>query len=122
MSFAEVVKADNAGVFLNTEEFAEQHTIKFGGETRSDICVTYIKVKQSDRTVLKADHMEGVHLVSAKAYFSTKDVGERIPRHGEWFEIDEGEALGKPFFKRYRVATVENSMGMICLELEAYDE
>lgn len=122
MSFKETVEADNLGVFLNAEEFAENHTIKFGGKTYENINVTFIKVKQSDRVVLKDDHMQGIYLVSAKAYFSANDTKGRVPEQGHWFEIDDGEALGKTFFSRYRVLTSENSMGMVCLELEQYNE
>ncbi len=122
MSFKETVMADNLGVFLNSEEFAEKHTIKFDGMTYEGINVTFIKVKQSDRVILRDDHMEGVYLVSAKAYFSASDTDGCIPEQGHYFEIDDGEALGKPFFSRYRVSTSENSMGMVCLELEQYNE
>lgn len=122
MSFKEQVQSDNLGVFLNTNEFADIHTIKYGGNTYENIKVTLIKVKQSERAILQSDHMRGVYVLSAKAYFDSRDVNERIPKQGSWFEIDEGEALGKPFFVRYRVATAENSMGMICLELEANNE
>ncbi|MCH5207544.1 MAG: hypothetical protein J1F04_01560 [Oscillospiraceae bacterium] len=121
MGFKEMVKAD-IEVFLNPEEFAEKHTIKFDGMTFEDIDVTLIKVKQSDRIIPKDDHMQGVHLVTAKAYFSVEDTDGKYPEHGAHFEIDDGEALGKPFFERYRVVTVENAMGMACLELELYDE
>lgn len=122
MSFKESVEADNLGVFLNAEEFADKHTIKFDGKTYENINVTFIKVKQSERKILQHDHMQGAHQLTAKAYFDAGDVNNRIPKQGEWFEIDDGKALGKPFFMRYRVATAQNAMGMICVELEAYDE
>lgn len=122
MSFKESVEADNLGVFLNTDEFADKHTIKFGEKTYENISVAFIKVKQLERKILQHDHLQGVHQLTAKAYFDAGDVNDRIPRQGERFEIDEGKALGKPFFQRYRVTTAQNAMGMICVELEAYDE
>lgn len=122
MGFKEMVEQDNAAIILNTDEFAEFHTVKYGNKSFEHIPVILEKLKQSDRTILQSDHMQGVHLVSAKVYFNAKDVDNHVPRYGEWFEIDDGEALGKPFFQRYRVATAQNAMGMICLELEAYDE
>lgn len=122
MGFKEMVEYDNAAILLNTDEFAEIHTIKFGNKVYEHIPVVLEKLKQSDRTILQSDHMQGVHLVSAKVYFNANDVDDHIPRHGEWFEIDDGKAIGKPFFMRYRVATAQNAMGMICVELEAYDE
>lgn len=122
MGFKEMVERDNAAIILNTDEFAEFHTVKYGDKVYEHIPVVLEKLKQSDRTILKSDHMQGVHLVSAKVFFNANDVDDHIPRHGKWFEIDEGKALGKPFFMRYRVATAQNAMGMICVELEAYDE
>lgn len=122
MSFKEIVERDNAAIILNTDEFAECRTIKFDGEVYEHIPVVLTKVKRSDRTILQSDHMQGVYLVTAKVYFNAKDTCEKIPEKGKRFEIDDGEALGKPFFQRYRVATSENAMGMICVELEAYDE
>ncbi len=122
MGFKEMVERDNAAVMLNVGEFAEYRTIKFDGNEYGHIPVVLTNVKQSDRTVLQSDHMEGVYLVTAKAYFNALDVGGNIPEKGKRFEIDDGEALGKPFFRKYRVATSENAMGMICVELEAYDE
>lgn len=122
MGFKEMVEQDNAAIILNTDEFAEYHTIKYDGKMYEHIPVVLTKVKQSERTILQSDHMQGVYKLSAKAYFNAQDVNNRIPKQGTWFEIDDGEALGKPFFQQYRVATSENAMGMICLELEAYNE
>lgn len=122
MGFKNMVERDNAAIILNTDEFAEYHTIKFDGKAYEHIPVVLTKVRQSERTILQSDHMQGVYLVTAKAYFNAKDTGENIPEKGKRFEIDDGEALGKPFFRRYLVATSENAMGMICVELEAFDE
>ena len=38
------------------------------------------------------------------------------------FEIDDGEALGKTFFRKYSVVTSKCDMGFITLELRYYDE
>lgn len=122
MSFKEQAALDNANVFLNSAEFADLHTIRFDGEEYADIPIVLEKIRQSERTILQSDHMQGVYLISAKAYFAEKDVEGNIPEQGKLFEIDDGEALGKPFFVRYRVATSDVAMGMICLELEGYDE
>lgn len=121
MSFRDMVARDGEKVFLNGAEFAETHTIKYDDAVFEDVQVVLTKLKQSDRSVLQSDHMEGVYQLAAKAFFSATAVGGCVPKNGSWFEIDEGEALGKPFFRRYRVATTENAMGMICLELEAFE-
>ena len=45
-----------------------------------------------------------------------------IPEQGHRFEIDDGEALGKTFFRKYSVVTSKCDMGFITLELRYYDE
>lgn len=122
MSFKEQVKTDIKNVFLNVGEFAEVHTIKFDGEVFENIPVVLENVRQTELSVSAGNHSEGLHLVAAKAYYNAEDTGGLYPERGKRFEIDDGEALGKPFFRRYKVATAEDAMGMICLELEACDE
>lgn len=122
MSFKDVVKQDIKGTFLNCDEFAEKRTIRYDGEEYEGVPVSLQKVKQSDKAVLASNHSEGIFLVSAKAYFELADIGGNLPEQGMKFEIDDGEALGKPYFRKYRIVTAEDAMGMCCLELEAYDE
>lgn len=122
MSFKDTVEADIGNIFLNTAEFAEPHTIKFGGGVYENILIVQEVVKQSEITVSSANNMEGVYSITAKAYFNAKDTEGKMPEQGKTFEIDDGEAVRKKFFRRYRVVTAENAMGMVCLELEAYDE
>ncbi len=122
MSFKELVEADSKSVFLNGNEFADLHTIRFDSNEYADIPLVITKIKQSDRVVVQSDHMQGIFLVSEKVYFNLEDTDGNIPEQGKMFEIDEGVALGRPFFQRYNVITVENAMGMICVELEALDE
>lgn len=122
MSFKELVQADSKSVFLNNNEFADLHTIRFDGEEYANIPVVVTKIKQSDRTILQSDHMQGIYLVTEKVFFNDTDTKGHLPEQGKTFEIDEGEALGKPFFQSYRIATVEDAMGVVCVELEAYNE
>lgn len=122
MSFKDIVAKDIKGVFLNTDEFAELHTVRYNGGEYKDIPISIQKNKQSDTTVASSNHSEGFYLVCAKAYFDIKDTDGKLPEQGMIFSIDDGEAAGKPFFVKYRIVTSENVMGMACLELEAYDE
>lgn len=122
MSFKDMVKRDIKGVFLNTDEFAQLHTVKYNGEEYRDIPVSLQKIRQSDKKAGSNNHSEGIYLVSAKAYFDINDTDGKLPEQGMIFAVDDGEANGKPFFVKYRIVTSENVMGMACLELEAYDE
>ena len=122
MSFKDMVKRDIKGVFLNTDEFAQLHTVRYDGEEYRDIPVSLQKIRQSDKKAGSNNHSEGIYLVSAKAYFDINDTDGKLPEQGMIFAVDDGEAKRKPFFVRYRIVTSENVMGMACLELEAYDE
>lgn len=120
MSFTDTVMSDSRSVFLNTSEFAEKRTVKYDGEIFKDIPVVFTKVKQSKKNVVGT--MEGVHLISAVAHISLSDLNDIVPEQHGWIEFSDGEALGSPFFQRYRIVTSDCEMGMVVLELEAYDE
>lgn len=126
MSFREMVEADNKSVFLSASEFAELHTVEYNGVIYADIPVLLTKVKEKKRPVMVVgslvDHMQGVHLASATAHISLKDLDGVIPEQKQIIAINDGEALGKPFMVKYRIATSDCEMGMVNLELEAFDE
>lgn len=122
MGFKEMVSADIANVIMNTAEFAEYHTVRYDGENYKYIPIVLQNVKQSDRPVVQSDNMEGIFLVTAVAYLNLKDLGGIVPEQGQYFEIDDGEALGKPFFKKYSVVTSKCEMGLVTLELRCFDE
>ena len=122
MSFKESVNADNKNVFLNMDEFAEKHTVRYDGNVYKDIPVLLTKQKQSKRTVVASDNMQGIHLVSTVAHIALSDIDNNIPEQKQNIEIDDGTALGKPFYKKYKIITSDCEMGMVRLELEAHDE
>lgn len=122
MGFKDTVKQDIQSIFLNCDEFAEAHTVKFNGDEYKDIPVVLEVVKQSERQASASDHMEGIYSVTAKAYFDISNTDGKMPEQGKYFEIDDGEAVGETYFRRYRVVTAEDAMGMVCLELELFDE
>ena len=119
MSFKDIVEADNKAIFLNDSEFAEKHTVKYDGKMYTDIPVLFIKVKELDKQVR---NMEGTYGITAVLHVAASDLGGRLPEKGQRLAIDTGTALGKPFFSDYKIATAKNELGMITLELEAYDE
>lgn len=121
-SFKDILAADIKNVFMNTNEFAERHTLKYSGETFLSIPVVISTFTQDERRMLRDDHMQGVYNVTARAYFSAVDVHGHIPEKGKWIDIDDGEACGKPFFKRYRAAFVKTTFGLVTVGLEAKDE
>lgn len=126
MTFKDMVEADNKGIFLNASEFAEIHTVEYNGVVYEDIPVLLTKVKTVERPVMvignDEDHLEGLHLATSVAHIALEDMGGVIPKQKKIISISDGEAVGKPFMVQYRIVTADCEMGMINLELEAYDE
>ncbi len=124
MNFKEMAKADIKNVFLNLNEFADMHTVIYDGETYADIPVVLTKVRQKERELFSSvdDRMQGVHIISVVAHMALSDIGGNEPEQNQIISIDNGTALGKPFFQKYRIITSDCEMGMVNLELEAFDE
>lgn len=121
-SFKDMVEEDIHDVFLNTDEFADLHTVRYDGEVYENIPVVLMKVKEAERPALTDDHIQGIHLVNATVHIALSDLNGIQPEQKKIISIDDGVALGKPFFRRYRIVTSDCEMGMVVLELEAYDE
>ncbi|MBE6537942.1 MAG: hypothetical protein E7671_00565 [Ruminococcaceae bacterium] len=119
MSFKDMVEADNKAIFLNDSEFAEKHTVRYDGKEYADISVLFIKVKELDK---KVRNMEGTFGITAVLYVAKSDLGGRTPEKGQRISLDTGKALGKPLFSVFKIATSKCEVGMVTLELEAYDE
>ena len=122
MSLRDIVESDNSGVFLSLDDFADLHTVVYNGVTYANIKILLTKRKQSEMSVPSADSMQGLYQVSAVAHISLADMDSNIPEQGQQIQIDDGTALGKPFFKKYAVISSRCAMGMIVLDLEAIDE
>ena len=124
MSFKDMLNEDVHRVFLNDGEFAERHTIRYNGvtydgEDHKGISVLFIRVKELEKPIQNA---EGIFGVQAKLHIALSDLDGRVPEQGQRISIDDGEALGKKFFAKFKIATSVCTNGMISLELEAYDE
>ena len=122
MSFKEMTEADIKNVFLNDDEFASLKTVRYDGLIYSDIPVLLTKTKERERQIPSGDHAEGIHLVSAVAHISLSDMNGILPEQKQSIYIDNGNAIGQTYFQRYKIITSDLEMGMIVLELEAYDE
>lgn len=121
--FKEQVGRDIADVFNNSGEFADIHTVEYDGEIYKNIPIVLTKIKEMERThETVSDHGEGVHKVTATVYIALSDLNGVIPEQKQTISIDDGEALGEPFFNEYRILTSDCETGMVVLELEAFDE
>lgn len=117
MSFKDMMHSDNKAVFLNSNEFADVHTIIYDGVQYSDIPIILTRVKEIDRP-----DVPGVHTVTATCHIAIEDLNGVVPEQKTHIKISNGEALGRPFFDKYKIVTSYCEMGMINLELEAVDE
>lgn len=117
MSFHDMVAADNASVFLDTEYFGEKHNIRYDGETYKDVNCVITQLKEQDRSVTMKDHAQGIYLVTAILHCNVKDLNGIVPEKGHQIHISDGH-----FMRQYLIAQSGCDMGMVRLELEALDE
>lgn len=122
MSFKDSIEADIKNVFLNSSEFASNRSIRYDGITYSNIPILLTKTKERERTVPSGDNAHGIHLVSAVVHIALSDMNGVLPEQKQSIYIEDGIAVGGIFFRRYKIITSDLEMGMINLELEAYDE
>ena len=119
MSFREMVAQDNHTVFSNTAEFADLRTVWYDGDKYKEVPVTMTQLKEQDRTVVsQKDHAQGIYLVTAIVHFPKDSLGGRVPEKGALISISEDDT----FDRKYYVAQSGCDLGMVRLELEAYDE
>jgi len=115
LSFKEAVSNDVQGVFLDTEEFADLHTIKYGGKVYTDIPVSLQDIEETDREQQKDDHLPGIFRAKAVLFCALSDLGGTLPEHGTKIEISSPR--NKRFFHKYDIGSAGEEMGMVRLEL-----
>ncbi len=119
-AFKDMVAADIHGVFLNVDEFGERRTVKYNGETYEDIPVVLNGIKQSERKQLVFDHTMGLYLVTDIMHVALSDLGGHMPEKGHILSISDPEV--PTFFRDYYVASCQDTVGMLRIELEVTDE
>lgn len=115
LSFKEAVANDVQGVFLNTGEFADQRTVKYGGQAFENIPVSLQDVEQTGREQQKDDHAQGIFRAQAVLFCAWADLDRKLPEAGTWLEVSS--ARNKAFFHKYQVGSAGEEMGMVRLEL-----
>lgn len=116
-NFKDMVQADIKNVFLNSDEFADLHTVIYDGITYENIPLVMSGIKEKDRQQLVWDHVQGLYLVTSVMHCAASDLGGVVPEKGMKIKINDGD-----FFREFFVASSVNEMGMIRVELEAIDE
>ena len=118
MSFRDMVESDNSAVFMNLGEYADLHSVRYDGEMYRTVPCVISQLKAQDRTIPNADHAQGIYLVTAICHFPLASLNSIIPEKGGRIDISDESG----FMKRYYVAQSGCDLGMVRLELEAYDE
>ena len=118
MSFRDSVRFDIGRVFLNADEFGEVRDVRYAGSTFSRVPMVISEVKETEA---KGVSIEGIFRVKRKVYISDDALG-MIPEENQMIGISDGMAVGQVFFRVFRIVTVSEEMGMVCMELEACDE
>lgn len=131
MSFKSAVERDIRKVFLNTDEFGEERTVKYDGVLFEHIPVVITNLKEQDRNRLNSglkerggrttmsDHVQGLYSATLVLHCAQSDLDGRIPEKGQKFRIYD---VGEKFFKDYYIQASGAAMGMIRLELSRVTE
>lgn len=118
MSFKDMVESDIQNVFLNTAEFAETRTVIYDGETYEDIPIVLSNIKEKDRNASVQDHAQHIYRVTQTLHCDLADLGGVRPEQGMTIRIEDENG----YYDKYTVAQVGVEMGMLRIELEAFDE
>lgn len=119
-SFKDMIKADNDRVFMNLNEFAENRTVIYDGETYENIPVVMSGLKEKDRNRVITDHAQGLFSVSSILHINASDLGGKQPEQGQKIRISDAE--DETYFRSFYVASSVCEIGMLRIELEAIDE
>ena len=120
-----MVERDNARTFMNIDEFAEKRIVVYGGveysgEDHAGIPVVLSGLKEKDRRQLMSDHIQGLFLVSSVLHCRIQDLGGNQPEKGARLEISDPDDA--TFFRRFYVASSVCELGLLRVELDAYNE
>lgn len=125
MSFKDMVAADNHTTFLNLDEYGERRIVIYDGVTydgddHEGIPVVLSGLKEKDRRQLMSDHIQGLYIVSAVLHCTISDLGGNQPEKGTRMEISDPDDA--TFFRRFYVASSVCELGLLRVELEAFNE
>ncbi len=104
MTFKELIAADVHNIFLNTEEFSEEHTIN-----GSTMPCQEDSSEQIEREKRMNQNMDGIYKNQKLIFVAASDFGP-LPKQGTLITYDS---------KKYRVADAISEDGVYSITLEA---
>jgi hypothetical protein len=104
LTFKEQIRADIDNVFMNTDEFAAEHTVN-----GKKMPVTVDNNELIERAKKAKSNMDGIYTKTTLIYVKAKDFGP-LPAVGAALNLDG---------KTYRVTDAMNEDGLFSIHLEA---
>lgn len=105
MNFKELVAQDNKRIFLNPDEFGEQH--KIDGKEMLIIIDNYEEIEREKRM---SSNVDGIFLKQILFYVTQETFGENLPVVGRVMRVDN---------KSYTVTDAINEDGVYSISLRA---
>ncbi len=120
-AFKDLVEQDIHNVFLDIRFFGELRTVEYEGQRYQDIPVVLMEPEERQRSTRKDDHVQGLYRVVEVLYCALSDLRDKLPEAGQRLSINDQEG-GGGFFHQFYVAASTCKMGMLEIELGAFDE
>lgn len=105
MNFKDLVEQDTKQVFLNSEEFGEEHTVD--GKRMLIILDNNEEIEREKRM---SSHADGIFLKQVLFYVTEKEYGEELPIVGRMMRLDD---------KAYTVIDAIDEDGIYSISLRA---
>lgn len=119
-AFRDSVFNDNLNVFMNVEEFASYHTIKYDGVTYADVPIVMTGLKEQDRKATVTDHAQGLYAVHSVIHCRIEDLDGIQPERGTRIYVSDEDV--ESYFNTFYIVASDCEMGMLRLECEGIDE
>lgn len=119
-SFKDSVFADNLNVFMNVDEFASYHTVRYDGVEYRDIPIVMTGLKEQDRKATVSDHAQGLYAVHTVIHCRIDDLNGVQPERGTRIFVSDEQY--ERFFNVFYIVASDCEMGMLRLECEGIDE
>ena len=114
-----MIAADNVGVFLSLNEFAEKRDICYDGTEYPAVTMQVSGKFERDRKPGASDHAQKLYRSSYTVHVVASDLDNKLPERGVQFDRKKP---GDTIWEHFYVGASSIQEGMLRLELEAIDE
>lgn len=118
--FQKMLQEDLKNVFLSCDEFAEERTIIYDGETYENVPVILSGIKEKNRTTSVTDHAQGLHIATHVLHCARESLCGNQPEVGQRLKLSDEQ--NPRYFHSFYVSASLYEFGMLRVELEAITE